>query len=68
MKHFMSNPCGYDHCMSIDCHKCRHFKPRYRGIPVPRWLGWLLYEHEEYINIKRWAKEHPEEENGRGEF
>lgn len=42
MKYFMSNPCGYGHCMEWQCEKCSHFKPRFFNIPVPRRLGWLL--------------------------
>lgn len=68
MKHFMSNPCGYGHCMEWECEKCSHFNPYFYSIKVPKWLGKLLYNLEEYINLKKWVKEHPKDENGRGEF
>jgi hypothetical protein len=62
MKHFMSNPCGFGNCMDWECDKCIHFKPRYRGIPVPRWLGKILYDIEENRFLKEYAKEHKNDE------
>ena len=68
MKHFMSNPCGYGHCMEWQCEKCSHFKPRFFGIPVPRWLGWLLYEFEEYLWFKSYKKTHPDNNSNKNDF
>ena len=66
--HFMSNPCGHSHCMEWECEKCRHFKPYSHKIRVPRWLGFLLFNLEEYLNLKNYIKEHPNDEQGKGEF
>lgn len=66
--HFMSNPCGYSHCMEWECEKCNHFKPHFYRIRVPKWLGNLLYTVEEYMNLKQYAKEHPDDKYGEGEF
>ena len=66
--HFMSNPCNHPHCMEWECEKCKFFKPYFHKIRVPRWLGFLLYNFEEYLNLKNYAKEHPEDKHGEGEF
>ena len=66
--HFMNNPCGHPHCMDWECEKCKHFKPYFHKIRVPRWLGFLLFNFEEYLNLKNYAKEHPDDKHGEGEF
>lgn len=63
MKHFMNNPCGYPHCMEWECEYCNHFKPHFFKIRVPRWLGKLLYEIEEYLWFKDYQKKHPDTES-----
>ena len=68
MKHFMSNPCGYGHCMEWQCEKCPHFKPHFFNIPVPRWLGWLLYEFEEYLWFEAYKKSHPDDNSNKTDF
>jgi hypothetical protein len=68
MKFFMSNPCGHPHCQDLFCNGCPHFKPYFYKIRVPKWLGHLLYHIEEYRNLKRWDKEHPNDTHGDGEF
>lgn len=49
MRCFMSNPCGYPHCMEVDCCSCRHFKPMFLGIRVPKMIGKLLYRLESFL-------------------
>ena len=68
MKPFMSNPCGYGHCMDWQCEKCSHFKPRFFSIPVPRWLGKLLYEFEEYLWFKLYTKTHSDNNSNKTNF
>ena len=66
--HFMSNPCGHSHCMEWECEKCNFFKPYFHKIRVPRWLGFLLFNFAAYLNLKNYAKEHPDDRHGEGEF
>lgn len=68
MKYFMSNPCGYGHCMEWQCEKCSHFKPRFFNIPIPRRLGRLLYEFEEYLQFKQYKKIHPDNNSNKIDF
>lgn len=65
---FMSNPCGHSHCMEWECEKCKFFKPYFHKLRVPRWLGFLLFNFEEYLNLKNYAKEHPDDKYGEEEF
>ena len=47
--HFMSNSCNHSHCMDWECEYCQHFKPYFHKIRLPRWLGFLLFNFEEYL-------------------
>ena len=66
-KHFMSNPCGFGHCMEWECEKCSQFRPHFFGIPVPRRLGAWLYNLEERLWFKEYLKENPDND-GRIDF
>lgn len=46
MKPFMSNKCGHPHCRTGACDKCYFYRPAAFDIPVPKWLGSLLYKLE----------------------
>lgn len=54
--------------MEWECEKCRHFKPRFFGIPVPRKLGEWLYNLEERLWFKEYLKNNPEDNSGNIDF
>lgn len=49
MKPFMGNACMHPHCKSLDCENCCYFTPKFYGIKVPKWLGLILFDLEEWL-------------------